>query len=226
MRTKLIGALMPEVRQAVLAAMLLQPDCWWYASDLARHLRLRPSSLQRELAALTAVGILRARREGRNVYYQPDPQCPILPELRGLMLKTTALVDVLREALAPLADRIDCAFVYGSIARGEERSDSDIDLMVIGDVVLGNLAAELSRARDTLAREINPRRYRPGEFAKRVRARDHFLTSVLEKPKLFVIGTEHVLEQVAQRKSGDARAEQQGRTRQPALDRAALPERR
>jgi predicted nucleotidyltransferase len=222
----MIDVLMPEVRQGVLAATLLDPGRWWYAADLARHLRLRSSSLQRELSALTDAGILRTRREGRMVYYQPDPQCPILPELRGLMLKTTALVDVLRDALAPLADRIACAFVYGSIARGEERSDSDIDLMVIGDVALNNLAAELSRARDTLGREINPRRYRPAEFAKRVRAKDHFLTNVLSKPKLFVIGTADVLEQVAQREPGDARADQQGRARQPALDRAAVPQRR
>jgi uncharacterized protein len=222
----MIDVLMPEVRQAVLSATLLDPDRWWYAADLARHLRLRPSSLQRELSALTGAGILRARREGRMVYYQPDPQCPILPELRGLMLKTAGLVDVLRDALAPLADRIDCAFVYGSIARGQERSDSDIDLMVIGDVRLNNLAAVTSNARGTLGREINPRRYRAEEFAKRVAAKDHFLTSVLSKPKLFVIGTADVLEQLAQRKPGDARADEQGRARQPALDRAALPQRR
>src|SRR5688572_2982817 len=203
MRTRMIDVLMPEVRQAVLAATLLQPERWWYAADLARHLRLRPSSLQRELAALTGAGILRTRREGRNVYYQPDPQCPILPELRGLLLKTAGLVDVLRDTLAPLADRIECAFVYGSIARGEERADSDIDLMVIGDVGLNNLAAELRPAREMLGREVNPRRYRPAEFAKRVAAKDHFLTRVLEQPKLFVIGSGDVLEQIAQRKPGD-----------------------
>jgi predicted nucleotidyltransferase len=192
----MIDVLMPQVRQAVLAATLLSPDRWWYAADLARHLRLRPSSLQRELSALTDAGILRTRREGRMVYYQPDPQCPILPELRGLMLKTTALVDVLRDALAPLADRIACAFVYGSIARSEERADSDIDLMVIGDVGLNDLTAELSRARDTLGREVNSRRYRPAEWAKRVAAKDHFLTRVLEQSKLLVIGTVDVLEQI------------------------------
>jgi predicted nucleotidyltransferase len=225
-KTRLIDAIMPRGRQAVLAAMLLQPQRWWYAAELARHLRVRQSSLQRELSSLTRVGILRTRRAGRMLYYQPDPQCPILDELRGLMLKTAGLVDVLRDALAPLADRIECAFVYGSIARNDERSDSDIDVMVIGDVGLNNLTAVLGGARETLGREINPRRYRPAEFAKRLTAKDHFLTRVLARPKLFVIGSSHVLEQLAESPSRVARAEQQIGAGQPALDRAALPERR
>ena len=122
--TRAIDALFPRTRQGVLAATLLRPDRWWYLSDLARHLRVPPSSLQRELAALTAAGILRRRRDGNRVYFQPNPECPLFAELQGMLLKTAGLVDVLREALRPLSASIDWAFVYGSIANSQERASS------------------------------------------------------------------------------------------------------
>src|SRR2546422_8150887 len=118
-RKSLIHVLMPQSRQAVLAATLLQPERSWYLADLARHLGVRPSSLQRELCALATVGILKRHRQGRMVYFRADSECPVYPELRGLLLKTSGLVDVLRSALAPVARNIRFAFVYGSIARAE-----------------------------------------------------------------------------------------------------------
>src|SRR5438309_12038926 len=116
-RGKLIDVLMPRGRQAILSATLLQPQKPWYLNDLARHLRVRPSTLQRELAALTGAGILKSHRQGRMVYYQADPQSPIFAELQSLLTKTTGLIDVLRDALEPLARRIAVCFVFGSIAQ-------------------------------------------------------------------------------------------------------------
>src|SRR4030095_12768690 len=119
----------------VLTATLLQPDRWWYLSDLAKYLGVSPSSLQRELAALVSADILRRRRDGNRVYFQANPDCPFLPELQGLLVKTAGMVDVLREPLAPFAKRIDWAFIYGSVARTEALAASDVDLMIIGNVV-------------------------------------------------------------------------------------------
>src|SRR5438034_7134479 len=141
-----IDALMPKTRQMILAATLMHPSRWWYQSDLAHHLGVRPSSLQRELNALVDAGILRRRREGNRVYFQPDPECPFLGELTGLMTKTAGLLDVLRERLCRFAKAIDWAFVYGSVARSEERSSSDVDLMVVGRVGLADLSPALRRA--------------------------------------------------------------------------------
>src|SRR5712692_4566541 len=109
-----IDVLFPETRKAILAATLMQPDRWWYLSDLAHNLGVRPSSLQRELAALVEAGVLRRKSDGNRVYFQPEPDCPLLPELTGLMTKTAGLVDVVREALRPFAKSIRWAFVYGS----------------------------------------------------------------------------------------------------------------
>jgi DNA-binding IclR family transcriptional regulator len=103
-KTRPIDALMSRTTQALLAATALQPERWWYLSDLAKHLRRRPSSLQRPLAALVSAGILSRRKEGNRVYFRANPDCPFLPELQGLIAKTVGLVDVARDALSPLAD--------------------------------------------------------------------------------------------------------------------------
>lgn len=146
------------------------------------------SSLQRELQDLSDAGILKAHRQGRMAYYQANAESPIFLDLRGLFLKTAGLVDVLADALKPLADKLRIVFVYGSVASGSEQSDSDIDLMVIGAVSPAELALPLRHARELLGREINPTVYTPTEFAKKRASKDHFLTRVLDKPKLFVLG--------------------------------------
>src|SRR5208282_2163678 len=131
-----IDALFPRTRQAILAATFGEPRRWWYMRELARHLRLTPSSLQRELASLVRGGILVQKREGKHVYFQAAVDSPIFEELQGLILKTAGLADVVREELKPVADRIQWAFIYGSVARSEEHPASDVDLMIIGHVGL------------------------------------------------------------------------------------------
>jgi DNA-binding transcriptional ArsR family regulator len=189
MRTKRpIDALFPKTRQMILAAALTGPNRCWYLADLAKQLGVRPSSLQRELAALVAAGILKRRRDGNRVYYEPDPECPFMPELRGLLVKTAGIVDVLRDALSSQANRIRWAFVYGSLARGEERSDSEVDLMVIGDVGLADISPALKMARERLHREVNPTVYSTAEFTRKLQVGYGFHRGVLDKAKLVLIG--------------------------------------
>jgi DNA-binding transcriptional ArsR family regulator len=188
MRKSAIDALLPGTRKAILAATLMQPERWWYLSDLAHHLAVSPSSLQRELASLVEAGILRRKRDGNRVYYQPDPDCPFLPELTGLMTKTAGLLDVLRKALGPFGGSIRWAFVYGSVARAEERSSSDVDLMMIGRVGLAELAPTLRKAERILGRPVNPTVYTPEEFAQKREAGHHFIKTVLREEKLTIMG--------------------------------------
>ena len=189
-------------RQGILAATLLQPDRSWYAADLARHLGTSRSSLQRELVALLDAGILKGRREGRMLHVQADQECPVFPELRGLLAKTAGLVDLLRDALQPFADRISLAFVYGSVARAEEVSASDVDLFIVGTVGLFDIAPPLRNAQRRLGREVSPKIYPPQELAKRLASREHFVLSVLGKPKLFIFGTQDELDDVVGREAG------------------------
>jgi predicted nucleotidyltransferase len=196
-KLRTLDALLPKTRQGILAATLVQPEKAWYVSELARRMGVPSSSLQRELHDLSEVGILKIHRQGRMVYYQANTESPVFPDLRGLMLKTAGLVDVLAEALKPLAKKLQAAFVYGSIAAGTEKSDSDIDLMVVGDVSPAELALPLRRAREMLGREINPTVYTPAEFDKKRAAHDPFLKQVLDKPRLFVLGNNNELGKVA-----------------------------
>ena len=189
MRTnKALDVLFPRTRQEVLSTLLLHDRRSWYLHELAAHLRVRPSSLQRELSRLTDAGILSRRRDGNRVYYRADENCPFLVDLRSLLAKTVGLVDVLRAALGPLQASIEYAFVYGSVARGEETSPSDIDLLVIGQAGLADVAPVLRPAERQLGRPVNPSVYTLGEFTKKMRAKHHFLTGVWGEKKLAVQG--------------------------------------
>jgi DNA-binding transcriptional ArsR family regulator len=191
-----LDALLPKTRQGILAATLLQPEKAWYVSELARRMGVPPSSLQRELRDLAEAGILKTHRQGRMSYYQANVDSPLFPDLRGLLLKTAGLIDVLADALKPVASKVVAAFVYGSMASGNEQSDSDVDVMIVGTVPAPDLALSLRRARDLLRRQINPTTYTPAEFNEKRAAKDHFLTGVLSKPKLFVLGSDDELGEV------------------------------
>src|SRR5580692_11495655 len=183
-----LDALLPKTRQGILAATLVQPEKAWYVSELARRMGVPASSLQRELHDLSEVGILKTYRQGRMVYYQANTDSPVFSDLRGLLIKTAGFVDILARALKPLAARLRTAFVYGSVAAGSEQSDSDVDLMVVGQVSPKDLALPLRRARELLGRNINPTVYTPDEFDKKRAASDPFLKQVMGRPKLFVLG--------------------------------------
>jgi predicted nucleotidyltransferase len=191
-------ALFPRTRQRLLAALLLNPQKPSYAAELANHLGVRHSTLQRDLAKLTAAGILKVSRSGNRAYFQADEACPIFPELRSLLLKTAGLVDVLREQLAPLGARVNLAAVYGSMASGKETTGSDIDLLVIGSVTLMDLVPLLEHATEQLRRQVNPTIYTRDELSRKARD-NRFVRSVLGKPLLFVIGNKRDLEAITGR---------------------------
>jgi predicted nucleotidyltransferase len=183
-----LAALFPTVRGDVLMATLTHPDKWWYLSELADFLGTSPSSLQRELKALVGGGILETRREGTRAYFKADTRSPLFPELRGLIEKTAGVVPTLRDVLNPLEARIACAFVYGSVARSREHALSDVDLLVVGDVGLADLAPVLRKAETRLGREVNVTSYSMPEFRRKTAAGDHFLSGVLRGRKQFVKG--------------------------------------
>ena len=192
-KSKSLDVLISRTKQAILIATVLQPQRWWYLSDLAHHIGVTPSSLQRDLASLTSVGILERRRDGNRTYYRVDQKCPLLPDLRGLLVKTAGLVDVLLEALEPFLSVVDFAFIYGSVARTEESSESDVDLMLIGDVALADMSLALKNAEKQVGRAINPVLFTWREFVHKRTVQQHFLMTVLNAQKLYLKGTDHEL---------------------------------
>jgi len=187
-KSPILDVLVTKTKQQILAATLLQPERSWYLVELARHLRVQPSSLQRELKQLTEAGLLRRQQDGNRVYFQADKTCPVFPELAQILIKTVGVVEALQKALEPVYGQIDLAFVYGSIAASAERSVSDIDLMVIGSVPLSRIAPLLRDLERRIGRPINPSVYGRNEFVKRVEEENHFLKSVLQHEPLYIKG--------------------------------------
>ena len=154
------AALFGATRQAVLRTLFGQTDRRFYQRQLIRTLMLGSGAVQRELASLTAVGILNRTVEGNQTYFQVNAHCPVYGELRGLVRKTFGVAGILSAALEPLAESIRIAFVYGSVAAGRENSDSDVDVLVVGDSVsLDGVVSALSDAQRELGREVNPSVY-------------------------------------------------------------------
>jgi predicted nucleotidyltransferase len=210
----------------LLALFLGHPDQPLYLRETVRRAGLAHGAVQRELRRLTEAGVLRRTVQGRQTYYQANRDCPIFPELRGLLLKTTGLADVLRAALRPLAPRVRIAFVYGSLARGEAGAGSDVDLMVIGRVTFASVVAATGPAQGQLGREINPSVYPPDEFRKKLAVGNPFLQNVLNGPKLFVVGDARELAGLAQQRLADAPSAQRAGDRRPARGRRTRPRRR
>jgi len=192
------SALFGKTRQLVLALFYRHPDESFYMRQVVRLAGTGQGTVQRELKKLSDAGIIEKTRRGRQVYYQANTKCPIFSELRGLIIKTFGLVDVLQEALRPLSKKINIAFIYGSFAASSAKATSDIDLMVIGSCSFGELVNALSKAQDKIGREINPSVYPVDEFKAKVRGKHHFLKTVLSEPKIFLMGNDNELKTLAQ----------------------------
>ena len=202
---RLAAVLFGKGMLAILAQLFGHPDRRFFMRELARGARATPSVLQRDLSALTGAGILLRSKEGRQVYYQANSRCPIFGELKGLVAKTFGIADILREMLAPHRASIDLAFIYGSVAKAEHTSRSDVDVLIVGRLQLGTIAQALLDAEAKLGRPINLTLYTRREFAQKVVAGDHFLGKVLERPIDFLIGERDDLERLSKRKPAKAR---------------------
>jgi len=193
----LASLLFGAYRRDVLALLLLHPELSLHVREIARLTGKVPGTLLRELNLLADAGLLVRRPVGNQVHFQANPASPVYEELRGILKKTAGVADLLREALEPLADRVGAAFVYGSVARGDERAASDLDLMVIGDVKFADLIGALAPLHAVLRREINTSLYPPREFRAKLAAAEPFLKRVLADRKIFLIGGEDELGELA-----------------------------
>ena len=185
-------ALFTKTQQRVLAVLFGQSQRSFYANEIIGLAASGSGAVQRELARLEASALVTVRRVGNQKHYQANHEAPIFEELRGIVLKTFGVADVLRGALHSLWPLVDLAFVYGSLAKGTEHAGSDVDLMVIAAAPSNaELLEALFPAQAQLGRVVNPTLYTPDEFAQRLRDGVPFIVRVLEQPKVFVKGSEH-----------------------------------
>ena len=191
MGVNLGDALFTRTQQRVLAILFGTPDRSFYLNEVVRLSGAGNGAVHRELASLLACGLLTAGRIGNQKHYQANRSSPIFDELRGIVLKTFGVADLLRARLQPLEGSIQVAFIYGSVAKGTDKAGSDIDLMIISDkVAYPDVLAALDPGATSLGREVNPSIYGRVEFEKKATEEGGFLSRVLEGPKLFLIGAE------------------------------------
>lgn len=189
-------ALFSKTRRAVLALLFGQPDKAFYTREIVAAAGAGASQVQKELDQLTRAGLLIRERRANQVYFRVNPDAPVFAELCGLIAKTFGSADAVRVALAPLRDAIDSAFIYGSVARNEHHASSDIDVFLVGDILLSQLAVPLSEAEKKLGRQISTTIFEREEFTSRLKKRDHFISKVLAGPKIFLIGDETRLKEL------------------------------
>ena len=195
--THTIGsALFGKTQRGLLALFFLRPDESFYLRQIVRIAGNGQGGVQRELARWVEAGLLMRTHHGNHVYYQANRSSPVFDELRSLTVKTVGVADVLRESLSPIAERIKLAFIHGSFACGTEKSGSDVDLVLIGDVSFGEIAALMRPAQERIGRELNPTVYPVREFRAKLRAKHHFVTSLMETPRIYLIGGQRELERL------------------------------
>jgi predicted nucleotidyltransferase len=191
----LSSALFSQVQQRVLALIFGHPDRTFYTSEIVRSIRSGTGAVQRELSRLQRSGLISVERIGNQKHYRANRQSPIFEELHSLVLKTSGLAEPLREALAPYADKIQAAFVYGSVAKGSDTARSDIDLMLVtSDLTYPDLYAGLQRAEAVLGRQVNPNLISPKDWRSKLSRKNSFVAKINAQPKIFVFGSEDVLQ--------------------------------
>jgi predicted nucleotidyltransferase len=194
----LCSGLFGKTRQAVLALLYGRADSSFYTKQILDAVKIGRGTVQRELKNLTDTGIIIREVQGRQVYYRANARCPIFDELKIIVRKTFGMADVIRQALATNADKIRVAFIFGSVARNTDDRRSDIDLMVVGKISFGDVVSLLTPAEQKLGREVNLVVYPIAEFKKKVKEDHHFVKTVLEDEKIFVIGDEDELRKLAE----------------------------
>ena len=197
------------VQQRVLGLLFGQPDRSFYGNEIAKLGATGRGALQRELERMTASGLVTMTQIGRQKHYQANRNSPIFQELRGIVLKTFGLADVLRAALLAQAPSVRCAFIYGSVAKGSDTANSDIDVMIVADgLSYSQLFEILAEAEATLGRKVNPTLYTTENFLSKRNGDNHFVTRVLDQPKIMLIGNEDDLPSGNPAESGEDRQAQ------------------
>ena len=185
--TSLGEALFTKTQQRVLGLLFGNPERSYYTNEIVRFANAGIGTVQRELQRLESAGLITSRKIGNQKHYQANQAAAIFEELRGIVIKTVGLADVLRKAILPLQELVALAFIFGSIAQGKERITSDVDVMVIGDASFEEIVHAFHATQETLGREVNPVVMSGREFSGNFLREDRFVSRIVKEPKIFLI---------------------------------------
>ncbi len=192
MPTTTIGdALFTKTQQRVLGLLYGKPEQSFYTNEIVRLADMGRGTIRRELERMVSAGLLILTRAGNQHHYRANPENPVYQELLAIVRKTFGVADVVQTELSPVYEQIDLAFIYGSVAKGEDNSHSDIDLLVVSDsLAYADLMTVLADAEKSLGRPINPSIYTAEQIKSKLQQKNSFLTRLMEQPKLWVKGGE------------------------------------
>lgn len=220
-QASLSNVLFGQIRGRILALLYGWHDKAFYVRQIARHVHSSAGSVRRELEKLAAVDLITRTSIGNQVFYQVNQANPVFAEMRALVNKTVGIFNVLRSTLEKVSKQITIAFVYGSVARQEETATSDVDLLVVGSVLLNDVLTCLPPAETALGRTVNPTVYSVAEFKQKLKEGNHFLSAVVKGPKVFLAGNEDELRKMAGIRMVEAGAQQRKRNQSVTRNRAA-----
>ena len=188
-RTSVADALFTATQQRVLSLLFGQPERSFFTKELIDLAGGGSGAVQRELARLQQSGLVVQTVLGNQKHYQANAQAPIFAELRGIVGKMLGPADALRQALAPIADEVRLALLYGSVAKRSDTAHSDFDLLLVSDTLtLEQVYAALAPAEQQLGRPVSPTLYTSAEFRKRLEQGNPFLTKILAGNTIALIG--------------------------------------
>jgi uncharacterized protein len=189
--SQLGDALFTTTQQKVLGLLYSRPEKTFYTKEILRMTGMGVATIKRELDRMLASGIISMTRIGNQHHYQANEGCPIYSELLGIVRKTFGISDVIKNALMTLDNQIVFSFIYGSIAKGEETTASDIDILLIADgLAYADVMARLMDAEQLLGRPVNPSIYTLGQIKEKLQQNNAFISRVMEQPKIWLKGSE------------------------------------
>lgn len=174
----------------ILKVFIMNPENRYYVRQISKLAGTPIQAVQRETFKLLNAGFLNREKDGNRVYFKANKKFFLFQELKNIILKTVGIGDKIKEALAGKKEIIFC-FIYGSYAKNEENTKSDIDLAVIGNIASKKVVELTSKLQDELDREINPYVISKDEFVKKLTGNEHFISSLIKTPKIFIKGTEN-----------------------------------
>ena len=193
-RLAMADALFSRTQQSVLGLLFGQPGRSFYTNEIIKKAGGGSGAVQRELSRLVRSGLITVERIGTQKHYRANRESPLFQELCSILSKTVALVEPLKAALEPFREKIELAFVFGSVAKGEDTASSDIDLIIVSDsLTYADVFPTLETASTGIGRVIQPTLYQRDELARRISSENAFVKRVLAQPKIWVIGTESEL---------------------------------
>ncbi len=193
-----------ETRILLLNQFLMNPDMEFYLRQISTIFKLSPRQVSLELQNLEKIDLIRKRISGKQHYYSINIQHPLFEDLKNIFLKTIGLKDVIKNYLDAFTSEIIFAFIYGSMAKGNAAAESDVDLMIIGNLSTRKVSGSMLQAGNELKREVNFSIFSLNEFKDRLKNNDHFISTIMKEPKIFIIKDSDEFERLAKERMAAA----------------------